>query len=287
MKKRLYIAALALIAFSPAFAGRVVSYARANQNVTFDLGWNSGNYGSIRWQKSADGGSTWTDIANATQPVLTVKATGPALYRAVVDGDPSCPPVIEERELKTVDVSASVLTLGPDYVEMEVSASDLKDAGVVEYGFTAALQGVGRTYSILPRTKLGASLPEGDGSILMRCEGLLPDTQYSIRPYFVTADGSMIFGAGKLATTIGGIRFDSEDWIIEKTSVQIPFSIPGISGNTSPELWLGKDRASLKKYEIESLGNQHYRSQLITGLEPGTSYLAVATARIDGDEVEI
>lgn len=287
MKKRNFIIALAMLAALPAFAGRTVSYARASQNVTFDLGWNHENYGSVQWQTSTDGGSTWTDIKDATQPVLTVKAAESALYRAVVTGDPACPSIIEERELKTVNVTANVLTLGPDYVEMEVTAPELKDADVVEYGFTAAMQGVGRTYSILPRTKLGTSLPSATEPVLMHCPGLIPSTQYSVRPYFVTADGSVIFGAGKLATTIGGLKFNTEDWIIEKTSVQVPFSLPGVTGNPSPEIWFGKDRASLKKYDVEDLGNRNYRSQLITGLEPGTTYLAVVKARVDGDDVEI
>lgn len=287
MKKRNYFIALAMLAALPASAGRTVSYARASQNVTFDLGWNHENYGSVQWQTSADGGSTWTDIKDATQPVLTVKAAESALYRAVVTGDPACPPIIEERELKTVNVTANVLTLGPDYVEMEVTAPELKDADVVEYGFTAALQGVGRSYSILPRTKLGTSLPSATEPLLMHCPGLLPSTQYSVRPYFITADGSVIFGAGKLATTIGGLKFNTEDWIIEKTSVQVPFSLPGVTGNPSPEIWFGKDRASLQKYDVEDLGNRNYRSQLITGLEPGTTYLAVVKARVDGDDVEI
>ncbi len=268
--------------------GRSVCYARANQNVTFDLGWGADNYGTVSWQKSTDGGETWTDIAGADSPVYTVKATGPALYRAVVNGDPACKPHVEERELRTVDIASDVLTLGPDYVEIEVDAPELAAADIVEYGFTAALSGVGRTYTILPRNKVGEKMPSDNGRFLMKCEGLLPATSYSIRPYFTTADGSTVYGAGKLARTIGGIKFDSEDWIIEKTSVQVPFSIPEFpGGNPAVEFWFGPDRNSLRKYNVESLGDNRYRSELVNGLTPGSTYLAVAKANIDGETVEI
>lgn len=287
--RTLSIIALALAsALSAQAVDRGVCYARANQNVTFDLGWGASNYGTVSWQQSTDGGSTWTDIQGATSPVLTVKASGPAIYRAVVAGDPACPPVVEEREVRTVEISSDVLTLGSDYVEMEVTAPDLKDADVVEYGFTAALSGVGRTYTILPRHKVGEAMPAGNGTFTMKCLGLLPATSYSIRPYFTTSDGSTIFGAGKMARTVGGLMFDSEDWIIEKNSVQVPFSIPECpGGNPAPEFWFGSDRASLKKYSVESLGNYRYRSQLVDGLTPGTSYLAVVKATVDGEPVEI
>lgn len=287
--KPIFIMAMALAtALSASAAERSVCYARANQNVTFDLGWGADNYGSVSWQQSADGGKTWTDIQGATSPVYTVKATGPALYRAVVNGDPACKPIIDERELKVVAISSDVLTLGPDYVEVEVSAADLKDAEIVEYGFTSAMNGVGRTYSILPRTKVGDKMPSADGKFIMKCQGLTPATQYSIRPYFVTADGSTVFGGGKMARTTGGLKFESEDWIIEKTTMQVPFAIPECpSANPNPEFWLGADRNSLKQYKVESLGDNRYRSQLINRLTPGTTYLAVIKATIDGEPVEI
>ncbi len=287
--KSQFILALAMLTAFGASAGRSVSFARANQNITFDLGWGAGNYGQIQWQSSTDNGNTWTDIPGADTPVYTVLASGPALYRAVITGDPACPPIIEEREVKTVNINSSVLSCGPDYAELEVDLPDFDGAKVVEYGFTAAMQGVGRTYTILPRNKVGNDLPSAtDGKFVMMCTGLTPDTQYSVRPYFVTEDGSTVFGAGKLANTIGGLKFDTEDWVIEKTSVQIPFSIPAFhGGNASPEIWFGADRNSLRKYDVENLGNNKYRSTLITGLTPGTTYIAVAKAKIDGDVVEI
>lgn len=285
--KSYLIPAMSLLLCAGGMDARTTAYARSGQNVTFDLAWGADNYGSVSWETSSDNGATWTAIAGAEGPVFTTKATESALYRAVVKGDPSCPPLIEEREIKVVGIDSSVLTQGPDYAEIEVSSPYLAGADVTEYGFTAAISGVSRTYTIIPRTKVGDSLPEG-GTFLMKCTGLRPGTQYSIRPYFVTADGSTIFGAGKIATTLGGLQFDSEDWVIEKTSVQIPFSIPSFPGGAvAPELWFGKDRNSLQKYEVEDLGGYRYRSALIEGLEPGKSYLAIVRAEIDGNMTEI
>lgn len=236
------------VAIAGAMAGRHVSYARANQNVTLDLNWGPDNYGDIVWQTSADNGKTWTTVVNATSSTYTVRVTGPALYRAVVTGDPACPPVIEEREIRTLVIDSEVMTNGSDYAEMEVSAPDLKDIDIKEYGFTAAMAGVARSYTLLPRHRVGDK-PAFDtkGNFTLRCVGLKPSTNYSLRPYFVTADGSVVFGGGKSAATIPGLTFDTEDWIIEKTSMRIPFSIPGYDGGDArPELWFGKDRNSLK-----------------------------------------
>ncbi|MCM1110783.1 MAG: glycoside hydrolase [Clostridium sp.] len=289
--KPIYLLALALACAvsSISAADRQTCYARANQNLTFDLSWGAGNYGTICWQTSADGGQTWTDISGADKPRLTVRAAEGALYRAVVDGDPSCPPIVLEREIRTVDVNSTVETLGPDYVEIEVTPGELVSADIVEYGFTSMLSGLGRDYSILPRTKVGSSLPALDGGkFMMRCEGLVPSTAYSIRPYFVTSDGSVIFGAGKMANTISGVKFDTEDWVIGKRFVEVPFSIPGYSG-AEPEIefWFGPDRNSLQQYTYTAQGGFCYRSKRITGLTAGTPYLAIVKANIDGIEMEI
>lgn len=267
-------------------AGRTVSYARTGQNVTLDLEWTSDNYGDIAWQISNDNGNTWTTVSGATSPTYTFKVSAPTLCRAVISGDPACPQVVQEREIKPVSFSADVVTLGADKVELEVSACDFKDAEIVEYGFTAMMQGIGRTYSVIPRNKIGDKLPEGD-SFMIECTGLTPATSYSVRPYFVTADGSLIYGAGKLATTTDGVMWDTEDWIIEKDRVQVPFSVTLTRGAKTPEFWFGKDRNSLTKYDVNKGQPGKYTSPLITGLTPGEEYLAVVKADIDGEEMEI
>lgn len=285
MKLRYILAIAAMMSVSPVLkADRTVSYARSGQNVTLDLQWGADNYGDISWQISTDNGTTWNNVAGATSPVYTFKVTAPTLCRAVVKGDPSCPAIVDEREIKLVTFDSEVVTVGPYSAELEISKPDFQSAEIVEYGYTAALQGVGRTYSILPRTKVGDKLPDGD-TFTIDCNGLLPMTQYSVRPYFVTADGSMIFGAGKLATTIEGISFNTEDWIIEKDRVKVPFSVSGTTG--TPELWFGKDRASLTKQTVSRAGTGKYVSAEITGLTPGTDYLAVVKATVNGEEMEL
>lgn len=287
--KRIYILLLATCATAlSSYADRRVSYARMNQKVTLSLDWNADNYGDVAWQTSTDNGQSWQDVESTSGHSITFQATSPiSLYRAVVTGDPSCPPIINEREIHAVDFTVDVLSNTATTAELEVSSLDLGDAEIVEYGFTAAMNGVGRTYTTLPRTKVGEKLPE-DETIIIPCSGLTPSTQYSLRPYFKTADGSLLFGAGKLVTTLDGLMFDTEDWIIEKDALQVPFSIPGYSGgNPKVEFWFGSDEASLKQYDIEDLGNHSYRSQLLTGLTPATTYVALVKADINGEEVEI
>ena len=277
-----------LLAFS-AYAERTVGYARKNQRVTLDLQWRAGNYGNICWQTSTDDGQTWQDVAGANGYSLTFQATSPvALYRAVINGDPSCPPIIEEREIRSVDFSTDLVSNTATTAELEISSLDLGGADVVEYGFTAALNGTGRSYTILPRTKVGDRLPEDENSFSIICSGLRPSMQYSVRPYFKTSDGSVIFGAGKSVTTLEGPEFDTEDWVIEKDAVMVPFSIPGYSGgDPKVEFWFGKDEASLSQYKVNATGRRSYTSELITGLEPATTYLAVVKADIYGENVEI
>ena len=144
------------------WAERMVSYARANQNVTLDLEWTADNYGDITWQISTDNGATWTDVNGATGPTYTFKVTAPMLCRAVVKGDPACPAIIKEREVRPVSFDANVVTLGSNSAELEISNFDFKGADVVEYGYAALIQGTGRTYSAIPRIKVGDALPEGD-----------------------------------------------------------------------------------------------------------------------------
>lgn len=284
------IITIALAATFPlhSMADRMVSYARENQNVTLSLEWRADNYGDISWQTSADGGQTWTDVEGGNNPSVTFKATSSnPLYRAVVKGDPSCPPLIEEREVKTVSFDTDVVSASSTSAELEISGIDFKDANIVEYGFTDMIQGVGRTYSILPRNKVGDGLPDDD-KFIINCSGLNPSTQYSLRPYFITADGSVIFGPGKLVKTLEGLSFDTEDWIIEKTEVRVPFSIAGVSvGTNDIEFRFGRNESDLRKYDIESLGDGKFRSQLIDGLIPGEEYIAVVNAVVNDEPMGI
>ena len=287
MKRQYLIFLAASLCTLSTYADRAVSYARVNQKVSLDLEWSGNNYGDVTWQVSTDNGQTWADVAGAMGLSFSFQASSPvSLYRAVVKGDPSCPPVISEREIRTVDFKADVLTNTATGAELEISGLDLGDAEVVEYGYTATMNGLGRNYSILPRHKVGSKLPEGS-SFVMKCEGLTPSTQYSVRPYLKTADGSIVFGAGKLVTTHEGLMFDTENWFIDKTSIQVPVLVPGYSGpDLNLEMLMGEDESSLKSYEVKKNGSA-YKSVRVRGLKAGTPYIVIIKGEINGEDMEI
>ena len=278
------VAALLLGTSASLLAERQVCYARSGQNITFNLQWGSQNYGSIQWQSSADGGNTWVDINNATSPSYSARPESPMMYRAVISGDPSCPPVVEEREVRIVDINSTVEENGFNYIVLDVDASDLKDADIVEYGFTATIQGLNRNYTMLPRNKVGTTLPSE--KFTMRCEGLTPATSYSMRPYFKAADGSVVFGGGKLAQTTDGVKFETEDWMIEKNTVTVPFSVTNESSVKNVEIWFGPDRDNLTKRNANSQGGGKY-TMFSNRLTAGTDYLAIVKAEVDGLPIEI
>lgn len=285
MKKSLRILALALFAlnFSASFA-QTASYGRSGQNMTLDLNWTGNNYGTIQWQKSTDNGATWTDINNATNPTYTFKVSGNEMYRAHVVGDPSCPPINLERQIKAVNFTTNITTLSYNSVEMEVTGLDLQGADVVEYGFATNLSALGRSFDMMPLTKVGEKTPDGD--FTFDCVGLRPGTNYSIRFYFKTADGSLIFGPGKLATTIPGIEFSSEDWVIEKRRLRAEFMLTGNATATNVNCYYGTSLDDMKSVTVTTPSAGHYRSAYMTSLTAGTPYYIKITATVDGDEQE-
>ncbi len=264
-------------------AERVVSYARADQTVTFELEWGPSNYGTIQWQQSTDDGNTWLDISGATATVYTFKATQPGLYRAHVSGDPSCPAIDAERELRLVTFSCEVNKVSAKGAEIEVTNLDLNGAQVVEYGYAASLSGLGRNYRLMPRTPMGTSLPEGDLNIV--CDDLLPNERYNVRVYFRTADGSLIFGPGKLVNTLAGLQWSTEDWIIEKNTIQAPFSVtPANTLVTDVKCAIGTSEGQLQEIGVNDLGNRKYSSSLVADLQAGTDYIMRISANVDGEE---
>ena len=280
----IYIAALFLsFAFGTSLAERKVSYARADQSVSFELDWGPSNYGTIQWQKSTDDGATWQDIAGATSPTYSFRATTPGLYRAHVEGDPSCPAIEVERELRLITFDCDVVTTSAHEAEIEVSNLNLNGAKVVEYGYAASLSGLGRNYRMMPRTATGTTLPEGD--LTVECRDLQPNEKYSIRIYFMTDDGSLIFGPGKLVTTLAGLRWSAEDWTIEKNAVQARFSVtPANTQVTNVKCAYGTSADNLREVEVNDLGNKNYASAMISGLQSSTDYVMRISAMVDGEE---
>lgn len=266
-------------------SAQTTSYGRSGQNVTFDLNWTGDNYGTIQWQKSDDNGQTWTDISNATSSTYTVKISSDMMLRAHVVGDPSCPPINLERQIKLVSFSTNITTEHCNSIEMEVSSADFKDANIVEYGFATNLSALGRAFDMMPMTKVGETIPEGD--FKFQCEGLRPNTAYSIRFYVKTADGSVIFGPGKLATTTPGIEFSSEDWTIEKKRLRACFNLAGSATLRNAKCYYGTTLDEMKEVNITDLGQGKFRTAYISSLTPATPYYIKVTATVDDDEQEI
>lgn len=283
MKHPYILAGILLLWASSMQAERQVCYARANQSVSFNIPWGADNYGSIKWQLSKDNGTTWSDVRGATSPWLTVNATD-AIYRAVVTGDPSCPPVIEEREIKIVDINSAVVGKSYDSVILQVDASGLMDADIAEYGFTYSVAGLNRPYQILPRFKAGESIPSEKFEML--CDGLKPSTEYALRPYFKTPDGSIVFGEEKKASTTPGVLFDSEGWTIETNYLTVPFTVTDESVVKNVKFFFGSNRESLTQYTPVSDGDGKYHYNR-NRLQPAQTYFARITADIDGEQIQV
>ncbi|MCD8385322.1 MAG: glycoside hydrolase [Bacteroidales bacterium] len=279
-----FLIILASLLSCGAASAREKSYARLNSTVKLQLDWATDNYGDIQWQQSTDDGATWTNINGATSTEYSFNISDNTLIRAQVTGDPACPQIMLEREVVPVSFTTALVQEGSYAVTLEVSNLDLADAQVIEYGFCANYADMGRNYALMPRVKTGESLPAEP--ITIECTGLLPNSRYSVRPYFVTSDGSVIFGGGKIANTLEGMQWSTEDWTIEKTEIQARFSIEGASGSNVKFLF-GPDRDHLTSYEVQDLGNNQYASPTISGLQPGAEYIAVAQATIDGEPHEI
>lgn len=271
-----------------ASAERVVSYARQGTNVTLDLNWTNDNYGTVQWQTSTDDGTTWSDVADATGTSYSFAATDGALYRAVVDGDPSCPSAQIEREIRTVKFTPAVGEIGSDYVAIGISRIDFNGADIVEYGYAGNYTSLARDYRIANRVKVGDGMPD-EASFDIRCTGLEPATQYDLRPWFRTADGSVIFGAKVTATTLSGLTWSSEDWTIEKDRISARFKAVGASTVENVKISIGSDRSDLKEMALSTLSDGLYSGGLRRGtvLEPGTEYVVVASATVDGRDIEI
>lgn len=282
--RHLLTVALLLLQAATIQAAREVSYARKGLTVTMKVDWTSSNYGTLEWQTSADNGATWTTLSNTDGPSCSFRMDNTVLCRAIVKGDPTCPDVVVEREVRPVSFLSNIKDITANSATMTLSRLDLGEAQVKEYGYASLVKGVGRSFEAWPRTKTGDALPEGS-TVDIPVSGLEPSRNYAVIPYILTEDGSMIFGSQKDVTTKAGIAFDSEDWTIEKERLRIPFSIEGAE-NPSPKIFVGPDSSSLKEYSVTDKGDGHYQSGLIRGLKAGTEYLVVVKATVDGQETE-
>jgi len=289
MNNRFLATIIALLMLSVGYAQRTVThYAKKGMKTTLRLAWTSDNYGTIQWQRSSDQGQTWADINGATEPEYEVTPSSDTYLRVVVNGDEACDPIVETHILRVFTFNVSLTETLSTQATFEITGLNLPASEVVEYGFARNYSGVNRNYASMLRVPVGTALPEGDFEAT--CTDLLPNRQYSIRFYLKTRDGSIIFGPGKLAKTLEGLDWTTEDWAVTTKSIQARFELAGYTGaKPSMTFELGTDENNLKSYTIltDDANTHKYKSINITGLQPATDYIIRVTADIDGDEQTI
>lgn len=262
-------------------------YVKASLNATLRLAWTPDNYGTIQWQSSADQGQTWTDISGANSAEYTVKAParGAVYYRVVVNGDEACEPFVQTHVLNVVSFNVNLAETYATSAVFTVSGLDIPASEVVEYGVCYNYSGLNRTYTSMQRQAIGKQLPEGD-SFEVTCEGLLPSKSYSLRLYFKTKDGSLVYGPGKLVQTLAGLEWTTEDWTITKNAVRARFQLSGYFGATPTMKFEFGQPGNMKTYTTSAVTGKTmvWQSASITGLQPATDYIARVTATVDGEE---
>lgn len=286
MKKNILTLLMLMMVFPLLQAESVVSYARGGLKTSLEIGWNTSNYGDIQWQISNDNGQTWNNINNATSPVYEFLALNDAFYRAKITTQDLCEPVYVERQVKTVTFNVDVLSTGSNSVDFGISSVNLKDAQIVEYGFAYNLSELNtRNFKDMQRVKAGDIIPGGT-SFQLTCNQLQPGSTYSIRVYFKTADGSIIFGPGKIAKTLPGLKWTTENWTITKTSLLGCFELAdytALLGNPNLVFKFGTSENDLQTFDIVEKGNFKYSSQILTNLTPNTTYIMRVEATFDGE----
>ena len=263
------------------FCQVITNYARGGVSTSFEIEWTADNFGTIQWQKSTDGGDTWTNINGATRPKYDVIITSDTHYRAKIESQEECEPTYITREVKLVRLTVNTISTLENSAEFEISNIDFKDANIVEYGFCYNLSELNtRNYQDMQKIKVGNSIPT-ENTFTINCTGLIPNTSYSIRVYFKTEDGSIIYGPNKIVKTQPGIKWTNEDWEISKTAIVAQFELAGYvstMGNPNVVFKYGTTPSNLQTINVVSLGSNRYASEEITGLAPNTSYLIQAEA---------
>lgn len=268
----------------------VTGYARQSARVALEIEWTADNYGTIQWQQSTDNGTTWSDIRNATSPVYEFTALADGLYRAKIETQDACEPVYIERQVKTMDFSIAVENITATTVDCKISNLNLNGAEVAEYGFCYNFSDLNtRNFRDMYRVQVDDPLP-ATANFTLVCEDLLPASSYSVRIYFKTKDGSLIFSPGRLVKTQAGLKWSAEDWKITKNSIAACFNIAGLESgapNTNVVFKFGTSESNLQTVAVTNNGNYKYTSALIGSLAPNTTYFAQAEATIDGNTQKI
>lgn len=285
MRTRIYFLLIVLFLFASfvSFAAvvRTTSYARANVSTTLEIEWTADNYGSIRWQRYNSRSGSWTDISGATSPVYEFVPTSDELLRAVITTQENCNPVIIEKEIKLLSFTINVVSADNNSVQFEVANADLKDADIVEYGFAYNLSELStRHYTNMHRVKTADGRPEG----VIVCSDLEPGSTYSVRLYMKTSDGSLLFSPVRMVSTQRGLIWSAENWTITKTSLSAFFELKGFSsgGASSIVCKAGPTPESLQEISYDDYGSYRYKTDIVNGLQPSTSYYFQVEASING-----
>lgn len=260
----------------------MTAYARRGSNITLRLDWRSNNYGTILWQRSTDG-TNWTDIPGATTTAYTYRPTTEQYIRAVISGDQACQPIIKAYHIKLTNINTDIAEITQNSVTFDVSGLTIPKEDIVEWGVCHNYYGLSRSSENSYREKMGTTLPEGD-EMALTCTGLQPNTKNSVRLYFKTKDGSIVFSSSKIVETAPGLEWNTKDWQIGKNSVTAKFRVAGSSA-TSVSFRFGTP-GNITSY-TPVLGDDGIYTVNITGLAPATDYQATVTADVDGDEQTI
>ncbi len=263
----------------------ITAYARKNMNTTLQLNWTSANYGTIQWQQSADNGSSWSDISGATGKSYTFKSTADAWLRAVVKGDEACQPIVKTYLVKASSFSIVLTETTATTATFSITGLTIPREEIVEWGFTHNFYGLSRTYNNMYSERVGTSLPEGDEPELT-CPNLQPNSKNSVRVYFKTRSGSVVYSASRIVETLPGLEWSSEDWAIGKNAVTARFKLAGYNGRVSSLRFSFGRQGNMKEYAPTLTADNIY-SVTVDGLDPATDYVATVTADLDGDEQTI
>ena len=261
-------------------------YARSWINTTLSLQWTTNNYGSIRWQSSVDGGNTWKDISGENKPTYAFRSKTDSYVRVVVEGDKACQPIVQTHIVKMINFSVSLKSTTATTATYRISDFTLPKSEVAEWGFCRNFSNLSRLHTNMYRKIEGTKLPDGK-EFDLTCTGLQPNEKYTVRVYFKTKDGSIIYGPGKLTDTMAGLKWSSEDWTITTNKVVAKFLVDGhTSAIPRPTFQFGTP-GNMKTYTAVRNHDGIYTSADITGLQPATEYTATVTAVVNGHEQTI
>ena len=262
----------------------ITTYSKINMTTILSLDWSSSNYGTIQWQSSLDGGTTWADISGATDKSYSFVPTAEMWLRVIVKGDEACKPIIKTYNVKVGTFSVNLVETGATTAIYEISGLTIPKDEIVEWGFCHNYYNLSRTYSNMYREAVGTTLPNGNTFNLI-CSNLMPNSKNTVRIYMKTKGGSIIYGPAKITETQPGLIWSTEDWNITKTSVTAKFKLAGYTGTTPTINFKFGTSGNMHSYVATVVDNIY--SATITGLQPATDYIATVNADIEGDEQTI